>query len=519
MIDVWGEDIEGEKNWTDTAYINMKKAEVKDSEPAFVHPVEQEDRVKPEKMKTGREPETSFDYVMPNQTFDQHRKHPEKASLHSGKTKTASKEEVEQAEEGFVFVSLSEADKNKKKRRHHRRHHHHHHHHSSSSGSSSESKSAQSGEAADGSGSGQSSGKKHHHHHHHHRRMRRWVKILLIVLGALLGVLLACAVTLQIMWGIGHDRVLDHGEFTIVSPTVKDSQEEIVTVKDDGRTIVYEGKTYAFNEDVACVAFIGVNYNYEERTMHSMGDAIDLIALDTSTGKLSVIGVSRDTIADVNVYSDEGSSIGIDKRQLAYAYFYGDVAKSTNGGANTASALSRLFYGLPVKYYFALNLDALMALNDAIGGVTLTSSMDFTSLENGEISAGDTVTLHGKEVEQYVRFREQDVNGNTGRMKRQQEYISAFLEQIIPAIKKDLPSLSLVSNLYDIVRANSESNLELPEIIYLASELANKLKSTSEIDYIILEGTAKEGEEYTEFWVDEKNVMETMLKVFYRPVD
>lgn len=489
-----------------------KRVRASHRSPDFVKPVEQEDRVKPKKMQMQATPETTFDYVAPTQTFNQHRKHPERSTLHSGKTKTASREEVEEAEEGFVFRSLSASDK---KRRRHRRHHHH----SSSSGSSG--RSSSSGSSGSGTSSGSSSGssgsKKHHHHHRH---LPKWAKITLIVVAALLGLALIAGIVVFVMYQIG-DSVYRHKEMTIVSPTTAatndEPAEQMIDVIDNGRTIVYEGKTYRFNEKIAIIGFIGVNYNYEEKTMHAMGDAVDLIAYDPTTAKLSIIGISRDAMADINVFSDEGNPIDIEKMQLAYAYYFGDVSKTTSGGANTAAALSRLFYGLPVDDFFAMNLDALISLNDAIGGVTMTFTEDFESPIR-TISAGETVTLFGTEVEYFVRYRDtEDVEGNNDRMGRQQQYIRAFLEQVIPAVRKD--PISTVTNLYNIVKANSSSSLNLTEIIRLATDLVTNLKSTGDIEYLTLGGKAVKGAEHTEFIVDDQSALETLIKVFYQPVE
>ena len=508
VVSMWDDDFEGEQGWTDTAYINTKKAEVTDSEPEVVAPVEKEDRVKPEKLEVSVEPETSFDYVTPAQTYKQHLKNPGKSSTHTGKTKMASREEIEEAEEGFVFRSLSDGDKKKR-----RRHHHHHHHSSSGSSSSGSSSSGENTSGSDSSAESSSdSGKTKKRHRHHHHRLPRWAKIVIIVLCVLLAIVIALIGTYFILKEIGRKSmhtIEEHIE--IVSPTNPQTGEEIIEVVDNGRTIVHEGKTYRINNDVVCVAVIGINYDYEDKTFQSMGDAINLVALDTETGKLSVIGISRDTMTDVKVYSEEGSYIDNEIMQLSYAYSFD--SETVSGGENTASSLSKLFYGLPVDNYFAINLDALITLNDAIGGVTLTASTDFSSPVR-DISAGETVTLHGREVEYYVRRRDNSVDGNNGRMKRQQEYIKAFLSQVIPAVKKDL---SLVSDLYNIIRANSASNLDLPKIVYLASELTSKLGSTSDIDYLTIEGKTVAGEEHTEFYADDANVLETLINVFYQP--
>ena len=98
--------------------------------------------------------------------------------------------------------------------------------------------------------------------------------------------------------------------------------------------------------------------------------------LDTKTGKSRLIAISRDTMTDVNVYSDLGNFIGTEKLQLCLAYTYGDGKEKSC--ENTVRAVSRLFYGMPVAAYAALDLDAITVLTDAVGGVEVPVTKDLT---------------------------------------------------------------------------------------------------------------------------------------------
>ena len=345
--------------------------------------------------------------------------------------------------------------------------------------------------------------------------MPLWLKIIVIVVSVLLALVIAAAGTFFVLREIGRRDLHTDEDFAISTPTEPSSHDEIFSVDNTGRTIVYEGKTYRFNEDIVTIAVIGVDHDIENNAVQSMGDSINIVAIDTASGKLSIISVSRDTMGDVNLYSDEGNYIDTERLQLAYAYSFGN--SHVSGGKNTTDALSKLFFGLPVENYFAINMDALITLNDAIGGVTLTSSLEFYSPVDGRyIAKGDTVTLRGREVSYYVRNRDLDkLASNSDRMQRQKEYISAFLSQVIPMVKSDL---SLVTDLYNIVNVNSESTMNLPKLTYLASTLASKLGSTAEIEYLGLDGETVKGE-YAEFIPDDKSILETMLQVFYTPVE
>ena len=283
---------------------------------------------------------------------------------------------------------------------------------------------------------------------------------------------------------------------------------------DSGRTIKYGGKTYLFNEDVMTVTFIGFNQEEANKSNGYMADAIYIAAIDARTGKTTILGVSRDTMLDVDVYSAEGKMIGTEKTQLSYAYSFGN--DTITGGKNVNTSLSRLFFGLPLNNYFAIDLNALEDLNEAVGGVTLVSKMTFDSEEYGRtIQEGEEVTLRGKDAVTYVRSRDvKDLKSNNTRMDRQQQYIMALLTSIVPAAKKDL---SVVTNLYDVVSKNADSTLDLPKVTYLASMALSKMKNASEIENVRLTGKIKAGE-HAEMYVSDKDTLETMLKIFYTPI-
>lgn len=354
-------------------------------------------------------------------------------------------------------------------------------------------------------------------HRRHKKRMPTWLKIILIILCVILGIALVLTATFFILRGIGRSAMHNYDGIDIVIPLQNENGENVADVEDKGRTIKYDGKTYKLNEDVMSIVFIGYNENDPSSDGETfMGDAIDIITIDDKTGKTTVLGISRDTMLDVNVYSNEGHFIDTEKKQLAYAYSYsGD---GVSGGENVETSLTRLFFGLPFKNYFAIDLAAMKDLNDAIGGVTLTSKMTFDSDYYGRtIEEGEEVTLHGSDVETYVRSRDKSrLDSNNERMDRQQQYIKAFLSSIVPAAKKDL---STVTSLYNVVSDNADSTLDLPKVTYLASTALSKMRSANEVEYLRLNGELKLVGKNAQMTLDDKDVLETMLKVFYTPID
>lgn len=340
-------------------------------------------------------------------------------------------------------------------------------------------------------------------------------KIIITILCVILALIVAAGSTFFIMREIGRSKMHNYDKIEINAPDKDESGNAIDTLDATGRVIKYNGVSYAFNENIASIVFIGTDEGTTRVNKSQMGDAIYALAIDTKSGDIKILGISRDTLSDVDVYSEEGKFIDTEKLQMAYAYAYSSDA--VTGGQNTLTSISRLFYGLPLNDYFAINLDALTTLNDAIGGVTLTSSMTFVSPEDGRtIYEGQTVTLHGEEAERYVRSRDtSQLESNNDRMQRQQEYIKAFITSIFPAAKKDI---SVVSNLYSAIKENSDTTLDLTKITYLASTALSHMNKASDIEYINLKGKISLKGENAQLKVSNEDAIKTMLDIFYTPI-
>ena len=92
---------------------------------------------------------------------------------------------------------------------------------------------------------------------------------------------------------------------------------------------------------------------------------------------------------------------------------------------NTKNTVSSLLYGLNIDYYVAMHMDAISILNDAVGGVTVTVTEDFSQVDP-TIHQG-VMCLNGEQALHYVRTRaEVGDQLNLNRMKRQREYMDGF---------------------------------------------------------------------------------------------
>ncbi len=324
-------------------------------------------------------------------------------------------------------------------------------------------------------------------------------RTVLTVLCVVLAVLIVGAGAAFAWWR----HSVDQGEKAMTEEVVKQASTE------DG-VIDYNGKKYRLNENVVTVCFIGYDDTGEENTLKGgQSDAIMVLAFDTSTGKVKVISVPRDSMVTVDVYAGESYG-GQVTEQLCLQYSYGDAANRSS--ELTANAVSRLFYNVPISYYYTLNIRGVSALNDSIGGVTLTA---LQTLPNSNIVEGQQITLLGKDARTYVQYRDTQstIYTSLDRQERQKQYVKAFVSEVLEIAKTDPGKLI---DLYNEASEFTYTNLGLSEYTYLVDTvLANGI---SEFEITSLDGEMQQGDIFAEFYLDKDALRQEIIDTFYTEV-
>ena len=343
------------------------------------------------------------------------------------------------------------------------------------------------------------------------KKKKKGLKIFLWILAILLALIIALCVTVVIMIKSGEKQMTNYYDVVVEVP-------DIAETLDDGKIVKYNGKKYILNENVVSVLGMGVDRSefakedIETYGTNGQADTIFLATLDTVTGEIKIISLSRDTMTEIDMYSESGNYAGIHRRQLCLAYSYGDGRESSC--ENVVKAVERMIYGLPINSYFAIDLDAIASINDAVGGVTVKSIGDMKLPSGMKITNGQKITLKGNDATGYVRNRSiVDLDANALRMKRQVQYVQAFADKTLSMTKSDI---STPIKLFDAIKKDGDlvSNLNSAKISYL-TECVLKHGSVN-IDFINVDGEIKLGEnKYAEFYPDETQFFEIILDVFY----
>lgn len=278
----------------------------------------------------------------------------------------------------------------------------------------------------------------------------------------------------------------------------------------------YEGKIYEYNDDILTILLLGIDKEgkvskNKTTTDGGQADAIFLAVANPDTGKVSLIGVNRDTIVDVLMVGagKNGEDIPY-PAQIAVQHGFGD---GMQGSCElTKERVSELFYELPIHAYVSFNMGGIAKLNDALGGVEVTVLEDMTK-KNKTWAKGARVKLKGKDAYTYVKWRDTSIfESARGRLGRQKQYIDEFTRQAIAAVRKDV---TMPVTLYNSFKDYIVTDLSMDEIAYLAKELSGY---RFEGDIYTLEGDTELRGNHEAFYPDEKALKALILKVFYREV-
>lgn len=294
-------------------------------------------------------------------------------------------------------------------------------------------------------------------------------------------------------------------------------QEEVketsIPAQDLSNTVLYQGKEYEYNSDLKNILFLGIDKTdmlTEQETPGTAGqaDCILLVSMNRTSKTAKVIQVSRDTMSDVDLYDVSGNYSKTIRKQIATQYAYANGGKSSNWAMK--KAVSRLFYELPIDGTIAMNMEGIRAITDAVGGVMLTIPEDYTMIDP-TFTSGATVTLNGEQAEKYIRYRNTDETGsNNDRMKRQTQFVPALLKAVKATAGESgeyYETFSSILDPYMVLDMSAKDVNELAEYGLAAQ------------DIITIPGEVQAGTEHDEFIVNDDELYEMVINMFYRPVE
>ena len=278
------------------------------------------------------------------------------------------------------------------------------------------------------------------------------------------------------------------------------------------KTVTVEGVDYFPQQDITTVLVMGIDRygpveNSEAYINTGAADMNILVIIDDSTESVNLLYLNRDMMVEMPVLGLGGRKAGTYYGQLALAHTYGSGLEDSC--ENARETVSNLLGGIQIDYYISMNMDAIAILNDAVGGVTVNVTDDFSQVDP-TIPMG-TVTLQGEQAVNYVRTRK-DVGDqlNLSRIDRQKEYIEHFSEAFLTQFRE---SPAAVETVYGEISPYLVTDMSLTVLNsfleFYGSYSVNRVVTPS--------GENVMGEKYFEFYAHEEQLRTLSMELFYEP--
>jgi polyisoprenyl-teichoic acid--peptidoglycan teichoic acid transferase len=217
-------------------------------------------------------------------------------------------------------------------------------------------------------------------------------------------------------------------------------------------------------------------------------DTMIVLTVNPNTNSVKMLSIPRDTRTEIVGKGTE------DKINHAYAF----------GKEEMSMASVENLLDIPIDYFVRVNMEGFKDIVDAVGGITVNNTLDFT-YEGQNFTTGQ-INLTGEEALKFVRMRYEDPNGDFGRQQRQR--------QVIQGVVNKGASFSSLTNFSDIFAAlgkNVRTNITFDEMVEIQKNYKDAAKS---IEQLQLTGTGSKinGVYYLIISEEEKTRVQSLLK-------
>ncbi len=325
--------------------------------------------------------------------------------------------------------------------------------------------------------------------------------------------------------GIGGFVLADRQNINIVrrnpeNVVVEDSSSQADSSSDDledslgaqknrfDGSITYNGDRYDVNTAVDKVLFLGIDQSDQKKEESGIQDGgtsevIILFVIDNEKRTITPLEINRDTMVQVDIYDNEGKFLTSGEKQLAMQYSYG--ASPRKASNLTKEKISDLLSGTRIDSVVALSMDGIEPIVNSIDGVVMKMETDETDI-SPEYTKGAVIRFDGASAKAFVQERDLNVReSNIDRMDRQTRFMLALFRNIQEKGGEILQTMEDAAGdyLYEDIDADSMDH-------FTDYEFAEEIMT--------LPGENVEGILHDEFYIYEEDVMETVLKLFYKKV-
>ncbi|WP_162890766.1 LCP family protein [Suicoccus acidiformans] len=194
-------------------------------------------------------------------------------------------------------------------------------------------------------------------------------------------------------------------------------------------------------------------------------DTLILVNVNPENQSMKMLSIPRDTLVDIPGQSEP------DKVNHAFAF----------GGIELTIETLQNYLQVPIDYYAVINMQSLIEVIDAIGGIEVTSPLSF-EYRGTEFHEGETRQVDGVKAMNFARMRYDDPEGEIGRQNRQKIVIKAMIDKVL-----SMDGVAAYPRLLQVVSRNVQTNVNLGELLSIYQYYLPALNHISSIKFEQLE--------------------------------
>ena len=264
-------------------------------------------------------------------------------------------------------------------------------------------------------------------------------------------------------------------------------------IQQDG-DIRYKGQNYNYNDDMLTFLFMGIDEEgkaeaSEEHAKGGQADALFLFVLNPHEEVIKLIPINSSTMTAIDVYDEQGVHEGTITAQISTQHGFGDGGKVSC--EYQVEAVRKLFYGIPISGYLAVDMDSIPEV------ITLIDGIDPEVLED-VVGSGAGLSADS-------------------RLTRQTQLLTEFIGKVKGLTGKDF---TIPVRMYHEIADGTVTNISADEVAYLATFAGDYYFDAGEV--VMVPGKSVSGGESLsgcdEFYADEDGLYGMIVDVFYEPV-
>ncbi len=279
---------------------------------------------------------------------------------------------------------------------------------------------------------------------------------------------------------------------------------------EEDEILLWKGTRYVRRKGLETYLILGVDRTEAQIASgitNGHADVLMLLVLDPRESRYRVLQINRDTVSQVAVLSPSGYISSRLYKPICLAHAY--ASDSEQGCENTVNSVRYLLQDTPIDGYAAMNLEAIVELNDAVGGVMVKIPNDLTRLD-ASFREGATVRLDAENVELFVRARMiLGETNNAKRLERQKLFMQSWLSTAKTKTQQDSQfAMRLLQKLEPLLTTNmTEKRL---------SAIASDAGKYENEGFLTISGEYREVDGFQYYYADEESLMEAVIELFYQ---